>query len=149
MCPLFSISRHFINLIKICEKFWLYLLTYKNHHCALGYVHICLLLCGSYMFRHLRAMLIERLCPCELLENWNSCVGLLVTWICVICVPVCGAVLCCASQAYMDVTQCTVLVFISNTAMHGTHIKIYSLSLLSPSKTYPQIHFSCDLPRVI
>jgi hypothetical protein len=45
--------------------------AYKNQHCALGYVHICLLLCGSYMFRHLRAMLRERLCPCEL-RGWEA-----------------------------------------------------------------------------
>jgi hypothetical protein len=66
--------------------------TYKNQHCALGYVNICLLLCSSYMFQHLRAILREHLCPCELRENWDSCVGPQVTWTCVICVPVCGAV---------------------------------------------------------
>jgi hypothetical protein len=41
----------------------------KNQYRALGFVNICLLICGSYMFRHLRAILRERLCPCELCEN--------------------------------------------------------------------------------
>jgi hypothetical protein len=54
------------------------------------------------MFRHLRAILGERLCPREYVKTCRTRI----------------------SNKYIDKTQCTVLGFMHNPAMHGTNIKL-------------------------
>jgi hypothetical protein len=50
-------------------------LCIENQHCALGFVNIVITDAAPYMFRHLRAILRERLCPREYVETKAATYG--------------------------------------------------------------------------